>query len=306
MKNLISIEDLTFDQIKYIITYTKKLENDNDKNELNLSMNNKILGCLFYEPSTRTRCSFESAMYKLGGNVININSSSSSVKKGESLEDTIKTLGIYCDGIILRHPKENLSQCTNICNIPIINAGDGIGEHPTQALLDLYTINEELNLLSYQKINIVLVGDLKNSRTIHSLVKVLCFYKKVEFIFVSPDQLKMPNNIIKYIIKNNIKYYNLSLEEAIKISDVLYVTRIQKERFDTEELYEQVKDSYIINKKKMLLAKKKMIIMHPFPRNNELSTDLDDDSRSAYFKQMKNGVHVRMSILNMLINKDYK
>ena len=256
-------------------------------------LQNSIFGLLFFEPSTRTCLSFESAIHRLGGKIIKYNSDYSSEKKGESLEDTIKTLNYYVDVFIIRHPEKNIiSKIKKYTNKPIINAGDGDGEHPTQALLDLFTIYEQYPNLPE---NIVFTGDIKHSRTIHSLVYLLNSIKnEICFYFVSEDELQPDKELVK-----NLNYKIVSdISSIINIADVLYVTRLQKERFKENNL--SVKN-IIINDKLISKSKENLIIMHPLPRNEELSCDLDENSKSKYFEQVENGVYVRMAILFNLI-----
>ena len=270
----------------------------------------KILINMFYEPSTRTSCSFQCAAIKLGCKVISITDKFSSSEKGESIEDTIKTLNCYGNVIVLRHPNKEIIEKIKFSKIPIINAGNGNGEHPTQALQDIYTIYNEL--LNFQinldseirdEIIITFCGDLKNSRTIHSLIHILSLFPKIKFIYISTPSLEMPSEIVNSITHKQI--IMLSLEEAISITDILYVTRIQKERFNNEKEYLCAinnYDKYYINKKIMSYAKDKMIIMHPFPRLNEISTEIDNDPRAIYFKQIENGIYMRMAILDYILS----
>jgi carbamoyl-phosphate synthase/aspartate carbamoyltransferase len=309
MKHLLSVLNLTKPQI---LSYISKAE----KFKLNYfsydNFKDKTLINIFFEPSTRTSCSFQAAMIKLGGNVINITEKYSSVEKGESLEDTIKTASYYGDAIVLRHPKKGSSQiAANVSKIPLINAGDGNGEHPTQALLDIFTIKTELQKLnldvcSINRENIVVtfMGDLKNSRTIHSLIHVLLLFPKISFNFITPKGLEMPEEIIYKLIQFNIKFKeDDGLEEALQETDVLYVTRIQKERFTSEQEYNTImmENSYIIDNNMLRYAKEKMIIMHPLPRLNEIHTEVDNDPRAVYFEQVKNGVYMRMAILDDIL-----
>lgn len=261
----------------------------------------KILACLFFEPSTRTSCSFQAAMLKMGGSVISVTDKYSSVEKGETLEDTIRSLGCYADAIVLRHPLKGSSHlAASVSNIPIINAGDGNGEHPTQALLDIFTIYSELGSLDKELV-ITFLGDLKNSRTIHSLIRLLCLFPKMKFIYISPESLEMPSEIVSFVEEKGIEQVTLmGLEEAIKLTDVLYVTRIQKERFTDISLYGTI-SKYCVDAKVLLGAKEKMIIMHPLPRNQEIAVEVDADPRAVYFKQMKYGLYMRMAILNTLM-----
>jgi len=262
----------------------------------------KILACLFFEPSTRTSCSFQAAMLKMGGSVISVTDKYSSVEKGETMEDTIHSLGCYADAIVLRHPLKGSSHlAASISNVPIINAGDGNGEHPTQALLDIFTIYSELGSLDNELV-ITFLGDLKNSRTIHSLIRVLCLFPKMKFIYISPDSLEMPSEIVSFVEEKGIEQVkSMSLEEAIKEADVLYVTRIQKERFTDISLYSTI-SKYCVDAALMSNAKEKMIVMHPLPRNQEIAVEVDKDPRAVYFKQMKYGLYMRMAILNTLMH----
>src|SRR3989344_140109 len=269
------------------------------------SLKGKILASLFYEPSTRTRFSFESAMHKLGGNVISTESAIhfSSVTKGESLQDTIKIISGYSDIIILRHFKEGSAEiASRFSSVPIINAGDGMGEHPTQALLDLYTIKKEFG--NIDNIKIALLGDLLYGRTIHSLLHLLGAYN-VDIFLISPEQLKLPEKYKNYLDKKGIDYKEIdNIKKIIKEIDVLYVTRIQKERFNSEDEYEKLKNSYKIYSEMLKEMKDNAIIMHPLPRVNEISTDIDDDKRAAYFRQAKNGLYIRMALLEMIFKKN--
>jgi carbamoyl-phosphate synthase/aspartate carbamoyltransferase len=270
---------------------------------------------LFYEPSTRTSCSFQAAANTLGCKVITLYDKVSSSEKGESLEDTIRTLAIYGDAIVLRHPAKGSSRlAASVSSVPILNAGDGNGQHPTQALLDIYTIHTELgwhqiDIESVDRgyINITFVGDLKNSRTVHSLILILALFPKMNFECVSPPELALPDEIVDRVnVLQNRRCFsinNLNLEEALVFTDVLYMTRIQKERFRTQEEYDDVMrgiDKYSVNREKMRFAKQQMIVMHPLPRLTEISTDMDDDPRSVYFKQVENGLYMRMAILQKL------
>jgi aspartate carbamoyltransferase len=244
-------------------------------------------------------------MLTLGGSVISLTDKYSSVEKGETLEDTIRSLGCYADAIVLRHPlKGSAKLAASVSTVPIINAGDGNGEHPTQALLDIYTIHSELVSLEGERdydLTITFLGDLKNSRTIHSLIRFLCLFPKMKFIYISPVGLEMPVEISEFVGSKNIEQVvGMSLEEAIKITDVLYVTRIQKERFTDINSYNSI-SQYCVDAKVLTGAKEKMIIMHPLPRNQEIAVEVDKDPRAAYFKQMKNGVYMRMAILARLL-----
>lgn len=272
----------------------------------------KTLITAFYEPSTRTSCSFHTAAYKLGHNVISITDKVSSSQKGETLEDTIKTLQYYGDAIVLRHPEKGSSvRASVVSQLPIINAGDGNGEHPTQALLDIFTIYTELKRhnidLNDEKrtetITITFVGDLKNSRTVHSLVYLLMLFNKIEFQYISPKTLEMPDEIIQRVNKTPIAQIICpDIRSAITNTDVLYVTRIQKERFTTERDYFAITlnhnyTNFCVTPELVKLAKPTALIMHPLPRTSELSAEVDNDPRAVYFKQVENGVYMRMAIL---------
>ena len=263
----------------------------------------KILANLFYEPSTRTFSSFAAAMERLGGSVLAINEVRySSVAKGESLPDTIRTLECYADVIVIRHPEVGSAAiAASVAQKPVINAGDGIGEHPTQALLDAFTLHEELG--SMEGLTVTMVGDLKFGRTVHSLSRLLSMYG-AKFNYVAPDILRMPRELIAELEAQGIKQTEpKSLDDVIAESDVLYVTRVQRERFESEDVYNSVKGAYTINKEVLSKAKKRMIVMHPLPRVNEISTDIDDDPRAAYFRQMEYGLYVRMALLAMVLGK---
>ena len=263
-------------------------------------LDGQTIATIFYEPSTRTRFSFETAIHKLGGTVISSENAAqfSSAIKGESLEDSIKTIGQYADMIILRHPEiGSAARAAAVSRVPIINAGDGAGEHPTQALLDLYTIQKELG--SFDNKKIALVGDLLNGRTIHSLTQLLEIAKGTELFLVAPNPLKLPEKYRKMLQAKNIKFRETdSLAEVLPHADVVYMTRIQKERFGTDlELYEQVKDSFILGPEEVNKMQKAAILMHPLPRVNEISPEVDNLPQARYFNQVQNGLYVRMSLL---------
>jgi len=263
----------------------------------------KILANLFYEPSTRTSSSFTSAMERLGGSVIPINEVRySSVSKGESLPDTVRTLECYADVIVLRHPEVGASAiAAQYARKPIINAGDGIGEHPTQALLDLFTIVEELGQVD--GLTVTMLGDLKYGRTVHSLARLLSQFD-IRLNYVSPEILRMPPEIIAELREQDVPQAEYStLDAALPDTDVLYVTRVQKERFENLDNYESVKSAFVIDSSTMSRAKERMIVMHPLPRVNEISMDVDDDPRAAYFRQMEYGLYVRMALLAMVLGK---
>ena len=302
MKNLIEIKDLTIKEIEELIKVAKDIMQSPEK--YSEKCKHKKLATLFFEPSTRTRLSFESAMMELGGNVLGFSSaSSSSTSKGESVSDTIRTVGCYSDIIVMRHPKEGAPLVASLkSTVPIINAGDGGHNHPTQSLTVLLTISCENNRLD--NLTIGLCGDLKFGRTVHSLITAMSRYKNIKFVLISPDELKIPEYIKEEILqKNNIEYVETNdIEEYMDKLDILYMTRVQRERFFNEEDYLRLKDYYILNKKKLEKAKKDLCIMHPLPRVNEISTEVDDDPRACYFKQVRYGKYIRMALILKLLN----
>jgi len=285
--------------IKNAAFFEKELKS---KSSLNL-LKGKILATLFFEPSTRTRLSFEAAMQRLGGGVISLGSvESSSVAKGETLSDTARTVAQYADVIVVRHPRMgSAKEAADAVDIPVINAGDGAGQHPTQALLDLYTIRKELG--SLKNLTISLVGDLKNGRTVHALVEVLSHFG-VRFYFVSPDLLRMPEEVAVRMKGKGCEVIETDdLVMAASKSDLVYMTRIQKERFADLSEYEKVKGSYIIDREFLDRLKKKITILHPLPRVDEIHPEVDSYPGAAYFRQMRNGVFVRMALLAMILGK---
>lgn len=263
----------------------------------------KLLATLFYEPSTRTRFSFEAAMLRLGGQVIGFSEpNSSSVAKGESIADTIRTISCYADVAVMRHPKEGAPRvAANSTDMPVINAGDGGHQHPTQTLTDLLTIRRTLG--TFENITVGCCGDLKFGRTVHSLIKALSRYKNVKFVLISPEELSVPDYVKKEVlIKNNIEFKEVrTMQEALGEVDVLYMTRVQRERFFNEDDYIRLKDSFILDNEKMQLAKNDMIVLHPLPRVNEIATEVDSDPRAKYFEQAKNGMFVRMALIMSLL-----
>ena len=302
MKHLIDIKDLSVEEIEDLI----KVANDiiANKEKYSHKCDGKKLATLFFEPSTRTRLSFEAAMMELGGNVIGFSdSNSSSVSKGETVSDTIRVVGCYSDIIAMRHPKEGapLVACEK-STVPIINAGDGGHNHPTQTLTDLLTISREKGRLNNMTIG--LCGDLKFGRTVHSLATAMSRYKGIKFVLISPDELKMPDYIKKNVLdKNNIKYCETKdIEEFLPELDILYMTRVQRERFFNEDDYVRLKDYYILNRAKLEKAKKDLSILHPLPRVNEIDTDVDDDPRAKYFEQALCGKYIRMALILKLLN----
>ncbi len=301
MKNLIDIKELTVKEIEELIKVAKDIMQTPEK--YSEKCKHKKLATLFFEPSTRTRLSFESAMLELGGNVIGFSeASSSSTAKGESVSDTIRTVGCYCDIIAMRHPKEGAPLVATMkSTVPIINAGDGGHNHPTQTLTDLLTISCEKGRL--ENLTIGLCGDLKFGRTIHSLITAMVRYKNIKFVLISPDELKIPEYIKEEVLeKNNIEYIETNdIEEYMDKLDILYMTRVQKERFFNEEDYIRLKDYYILDKNKLEKAKQDLCIMHPLPRVNEISTEVDDDPRACYFKQVRYGKYIRMALILKLL-----
>ena len=301
MRHLINIKDLSINEIDELIKVAKDIIADPVKYQG--KCNNKKLATLFFEPSTRTRLSFEAAMMELGGNVIGFSSaSSSSTSKGESVADTIRTVGCYSDIIAMRHPKEGAPFVASARSIvPIINAGDGGHNHPTQTLTDLLTISCEKKRMD--NLTIGLCGDLKFGRTVHSLITAMSRYSGIKFVLISPKELVIPEYIKEQILdKNNIPYIETNdIEEYMKDLDILYMTRVQRERFFNEEDYLRLKDYYILNESKLENAKDDLCIMHPLPRVNEISVEVDDDPRACYFKQVLYGKYIRMAlILKML------
>ena len=306
MKNLIGIEDFSTEEIDELIIVSKDIISNKEK--YLEKCKGKILATLFFEPSTRTRLSFESAMLSLGGSVLGFSSAdSSSTQKGETLADTIRVVSGYSDIIAMRHPKEGAPiVAANNSNVPIINAGDGGHNHPTQTLLDLLTINIEKGRLD--NFTVGLCGDLKFGRTVHSLIIALSRYKNIKFVLISPDELKIPEYLKQDILdKKNIEYIETkSLEDNIDKLDILYMTRVQKERFLNEEEYVRLKDVYILDKQKLEKAKKDLCIMHPLPRVNEISTEIDNDTRACYFRQAEYGKYMRMAIILKLLKENEK
>ena len=305
LKNIISIKDFEREDVEYILDEASKLENIAKSREVSDELKGKILGLMFFEPSTRTRMSFETAIKRLGGEDIGFeNSGSSSVSKGESIADTAKMFEGYSDALVIRHELEGVSKfISDIVDVPVINAGDGAGQHPTQTLLDLYTIKKEIGHIDNLKI--ALIGDLKYGRTVHSLSNALGLFDNIKIYLVSPKELRMPQEILIDLNKTNVEYEEVeNIESVIDDVDVLYVTRIQKERFVDIEEYQKIKGAYIINKK--MLEGKNLIVMHPLPRVDEIDTDVDNTKYNKYFTQAANAVPVRMAILKTLIQNNPK
>ncbi len=302
MKHLIDIKELSVEEIDELIKVAKNIIAH--PNEYHEKCKYKKLATLFFEPSTRTRLSFEAAMMELGGNVIGFSeASSSSASKGESVSDTVKIVGGYSDIIAMRHPKEGAPLVASLkSDVPIINAGDGGHNHPTQTLTDLLTISCEKNRLD--NLTIGLCGDLKFGRTVHSLITAMSRYENIKFVLISPEELKLPEYVKEDILdKNNIQYVETNdIEEYLGDLDILYMTRVQKERFFNEEDYLRLKDYYILNKEKLEKAKKDLCILHPLPRVNEISVEVDDDPRACYFKQARYGKYIRMALILKLLD----
>ena len=302
MRHLMSPLDLSVEELNKVLDLANDIERNPE--EYAHKCDGKILATLFYEPSTRTRLSHEAAMLNLGGSVLGFSSAeSSSAAKGESVADTIRTVSCYADIAAMRHPKEGSTMVAAAhSSIPIINAGDGGHQHPTQTLTDLLTIRSLKGRLDH--LTIGLCGDLKFGRTVHSLIQALVRYENIEFVLISPEELRLPSYIRHDVLKrNNIPYKEVvRMEEALPDLDILYMTRVQKERFFNEEDYVRMKDFYILDKAKMELANKDMLVLHPLPRVNEISVEVDDDPRAVYFKQAKYGVYVRMALILTLLN----
>ena len=301
MRSVIDILDLSVDELESLINTANDII-DNPQKYAHIC-NGKKLATLFFEPSTRTRLSFEAAMYELGGNVLSMSDAgSSSASKGESVADTAKVISCYADIIAMRHPKEGAPKVAAMnATIPVINAGDGGHNHPTQTLADLLTISREKG--GFDALTVGLCGDLKFGRTVHSLIAALSRYNNIKFVLISPDELKLPSYVKKDILKkNNIPYVQTTdLEGAMPELDILYMTRVQRERFFNEADYLRLKDSYILTPEKLKNAKPDLAIMHPLPRVNEISVSIDNDSRACYFKQVLNGKYMRMALILMLL-----
>ena len=303
MRSLNSILDLSVEELDGLIATAKDIIANPEK--YRDSCKYKKLATLFDEPSTRTRLSFEAAMLELGGSVLGFSSAnSSSASKGESMADTAKIISCYADIMAIRHPKDGAPfVASRNASVPVINAGDGMHNHPTQTLADLLTISREMGRLN--DLTIGLCGDLKYGRTVHSLIEAMCRYQNIRFVLISPEELRLPG-YVKYNVleKSGFPYEEVtSLEEAMPKLDVLYMTRIQRERFSDPAVYERLKDSYILDPEKMKLAKEQMCVLHPLPRVNEISVAVDDDPRAAYFRQALNGKYMRMALILMLLKE---
>ncbi|HKL67695.1 MAG TPA: aspartate carbamoyltransferase [Bacteroidales bacterium] len=296
-KSLVSIDDISTEEMVSILDLAKEFEKDPGQNLLG----NKVIATLFFEPSTRTRLSFESAISRLGGKIVGFtDASSSSVTKGESLNDTIRTVNNYSDLIVMRHPIEGSARlASEISDVPIVNAGDGANQHPTQTMLDLYSIRKTQG--SLDNLNIFLVGDLKYGRTVHSLLMAMSRWNTT-FNFISPEELKMPVEYKLYLDKLGLKYYEHSdFSNIINEADIIYMTRVQKERFSDPMEYEKVKNVYVLRNSMLANTKDNMRVLHPLPRVNEIHTDVDANKKSYYFEQALNGVFTRQAILTRLL-----
>ena len=300
LKHIIESQQFSRESLDELFTIAERMENQDKRRR---SMRGKVMITLFYEPSTRTRLSFESAMIRLGGNVLSTENAAqfSSAAKGETLEDTIRVLNGYGDVIVMRHFESGAAmRASLVSTIPIINAGDGTGQHPTQSLLDLYTIRKELG--GIDGIRIAMVGDLANGRTVRSLAYLLTRYQDIKIIFVSPPNVRMKDDIKEHLTKHNISYTESDdLHQVAKNVDVIYQTRIQRERFSSMEEYEQTRGIYVIDKEIMDLLPAKSIVIHPLPRVDEIKYEVDKDPRAAYFRQAHNGLFIRMALLKILL-----
>jgi aspartate carbamoyltransferase catalytic subunit len=303
-RHLIDPMDFTLQELEEIFDYADEIIKSPET--FSHICDGKILATLFYEPSTRTRLSFEAAMLRLGGQVLGFSeANSSSASKGESVADTIRTVECYADIAAMRHPKEGAPKVAAMNSLmPVINAGDGGHQHPTQTLTDLLTIRNIKGTLS--NLTIGICGDLKFGRTVHSLITAMSRYENIKFVLISPNELTIPKYLkVEVLEKNNIEFLEVErLEEVMQDLDILYMTRVQKERFFNEEDYVRLKDSYILDKQKMEMAKKDMIILHPLPRVNEIAVEIDTDPRACYFRQAKYGMYARMALIAKLLGVD--
>jgi aspartate carbamoyltransferase catalytic subunit len=302
-QDILSVRQFDRERLEYLFALAEEMRTIVKREGSSNILRGRVLACLFYEPSTRTSSSFIAAMSRLGGSVIPINEVRySSVTKGESLRDTIRTLECYSDVIVLRHPEMGSARiAADAARKPIINAGDGVGEHPTQAVLDIFTIEEELG--GIDGLTVGMVGDLKYGRTVHSLVRLLSLFN-VQLRFVSPESLRLPSELMDEVEAKGIPHTeHQDLGEVIGGVDVLYVTRVQKERFDDLAEYEKVRGCYAITAEALKRGKEQMVVMHPLPRVSEIAEDVDDDPRAAYFRQMENGMYTRMALLAAVLGK---
>ncbi len=302
-RDILSVEQFSRSELEIIFTVAEDMRTMVERVGSLEILRGRVIACLFYEPSTRTSSSFIAATERLGGQVIPINEVRySSVTKGESLRDTVRTLECYADVIVLRHPETgSAAVAADVARKPVINAGDGSGEHPTQALLDIFTIKEELGTID--GLTVTMLGDLKYGRTVHSLARLLSLYD-VRINFVSPDMLRVPQPTIDFLRQKQIPItQQSSLDDVLGQTDVLYVTRVQKERFENQADYEQVKDCYSVTNNTLRMAKEHMIVMHPLPRLTEIAEEVDADPRAAYFRQMENGLYIRMALLALVLGR---
>lgn len=294
MRHLTEISDFSTEEISRLISVSRDIMT-NEQSYID-AMKGKVMATLFYEPSTRTKFSFEAAMQRLGGTVIGFTGTqNTSVSKGETLKDTVRMVAAYSDLIVMRHFEVGAPmEAAQVATVPVVNAGDGGNQHPTQTLTDILTISQEKGRLD--NLNLVLVGDLKYGRTVHSLVKAMSRYSNNKFYFMSPKELKMPDYIKQLLDKSQYEELE-NLDEAIQKADVLYMTRVQRERFEYAEQYERLKDVYILNSQKMAQASNEMIVLHPLPRVNEIAEDVDNDPRAKYFAQARYGMYARMALI---------
>jgi aspartate carbamoyltransferase catalytic subunit len=305
LKHVVSVKQLGNEKLlKQLFVSADKMERDDKLRSLPQPLRGRILATLFYEPSTRTRFSFEAAMQKLGGSVLTAENAkeNSSATKGESIADTIRIVSGYADAIAIRHYEEGAARlAAGVSPVPIVNAGDGIGEHPTQALADMYTIGKELGRL--EGLKVALIGDLLNGRTIHSLLPLLSLYRGTSIALVSPAQLRLPSKYIRDLKTKGVSFTETEkLDASIRSADVVYVTRVQRERFASDEDYQGMKDTYIIDAKIADRLKSRAIIMHALPRVSEIALDVDSNYRAAYFRQAKNAMYIRMALLAYLLD----
>ncbi len=297
--HILTAQQFSKPELETILALAEKMEAQCSTGEVEKILKDKIVACIFFEPSTRTRLSFESAALRLGAGVIGAENAAtnSSASKGETIEDTARIVSGYADIIVMRHPKEyHVEAASKVIQTPIINAGDGANQHPTQALMDVYTIKHELKRL--ENLHVVFVGDLLNGRTLHSLVPLLSLYSGNKFYFVSPKSLMLPESFKRELTKKNILFEeSQKLEDCLKFADVIYMTRVQKERFTDLAEFDKVKNSFVLKPEHLRELKPDSIILHPLPRVNEIDFSVDLDSRAAYFRQAQNGLYVRMAIL---------
>ncbi|XP_056408727.1 CAD protein-like [Hyla sarda] len=301
-QHILSVRQFSKDQMSHLFNVAHTLRMLVQKERSLDILKGKVMASMFFEASTRTSSSFAAAMHRLGGSVLTFSETTSSSQKGESLSDSVQTMSGYSDVLVVRHPEPGAVElAAKLCRKPVINAGDGVGEHPTQALLDIFTIREELGTVN--GMTITMVGDLKHGRTVHSLACLLTQYR-VNLRYVTPRSLRMPSKIIHFVASKGIKQEEFdSIEEALPDTDVLYMTRIQKERFECKEDYDNCFGQFILTPHIMTRAKKKMVVMHPLPRVNEISLEVDSDPRAAYFRQVENGMYVRMALLATVLGK---